>query len=744
VASLLPLNVSGHQLAVAAVPSGLVQLDTSTLKAVAAISLTAGATGLDLVDGSPQLQRDRNLLSQPTLYVATGAARLETVTVGIDGTLTDQGGFPMPGPITDVRWDRATNMVHVLGKVRDGTPTVYVVEPRDNSIFADAALPYEPVAWVLDSQPNDPGTDRQRILAFAQTGVMVAVDTGSNAFAWRLPGLVAGALLAGLLYLLAMLLFRRRSVGVIFAILLSIDGLLFQQSRIAMNDVYVALFAVAAFVVLAYMLGSRATGLRALAEGLLLPPLMGLLFGLALASKWPGLYAMAGAALIVLLRSGLGRWLALAGMVALTGVFGFQALADNPADLTFLVLMIGLTVALGVGIVRAGPIARPAPGEGPRWVDPRWRRGVPFVWVMGTMLLLPFAVYVASYIPWALSAAGGAQLYAGWPPGHTGQTFLDLQSAMYKYHNEWRFPHGASSPWWAWPFDLKPIWGYLESFLNGSQATVLGAGNPFLFWLAVPAAGFGMWQAWRRRSAALGFVAICLLALWLPWARIDRVAFNYHFYVAVPFAFLLLAYFLAELWDGASARTWLLARASVTVVLFAPALMWLGAGPLCAAAGVGSANAADAVCAAPLSSIPAWVGPWLVGALVASALIWRLLRPQWLVVGFLGAAGVAFAGLYPALAAWAIPNGLPSTYQGLLPTWDVGFQFASNQEPVALTPILGLGTLAVLVATAAITAVAMLRARPRPEPTGAPGAGTGPGRLRRSLRAILPYSSTTR
>jgi 4-amino-4-deoxy-L-arabinose transferase-like glycosyltransferase len=183
---------------------------------------------------------------------------------------------------------------------------------------------------------------------------------------------VAGALLAGLLFLLAMVLFRRLSVGLIFAALISMDGLIFGRSRIAGVDVYLALFIVAAFLVLAYLLQSRPEGRRAVAETLLLPPLMGLLFGLAIATKWPGLYAIGAAVLIVLLRSTPGRWLALAGMLGLTAVFGYQALDGRPPNATFALLMVGLTVLLGVGIVRAGP----ASTDGPRWVNPRWRAGL--------------------------------------------------------------------------------------------------------------------------------------------------------------------------------------------------------------------------------------------------------------------------------------------------------------------------------------------------------------------------------
>ncbi len=68
-------------------------------------------------------------------------------------------------------------------------------------------------------------------------------------------------------------------------------------------------------------------------------------------------------------------------------------------------------------------------------------------------------------------------------------------------------------------------------------------------------------QAFRRRSLALALILIGVrCASGSPWARIDRAAFQYHYYTSLPFVILALAYFVAELWHGPSRRTWLLAR----------------------------------------------------------------------------------------------------------------------------------------------------------------------------------------
>jgi hypothetical protein len=198
--------------------------------------------------------------------------------------------------------------------------------------------------------------------------------------------------------------------------------------------------------------------------------------------------------------------------------------------------------------------------------------------------VIPLGLYVVSYLPWA--AVESHQIVAGWPPGHTGQTLLDLTKSMYDYHNTLSSAHPASSPWWAWAFDLKPVWFYEEGFAGRTSASIYDAGNLVAWWLAIPAMAFVAWQAFRRRSAALALIAIGFAVQWISWARIDRAAFQYHYYTSLPFLFLALAYFLAELWHGTSRRIWLLARLSAAAAVLGPFGLWLFHRPLCAIARV--------------------------------------------------------------------------------------------------------------------------------------------------------------
>ncbi len=91
-----------------------------------------------------------------------------------------------------------------------------------------------------------------------------------------------------------------------------------------MNDVYTGLFIVAAYFVFAWLWIEPRRPRWAFWT---LLPVIGVLLGLALASKWVAAYAIGALGILILVRSALGRVVLIAGMVFLTGVLGWMAMA---------------------------------------------------------------------------------------------------------------------------------------------------------------------------------------------------------------------------------------------------------------------------------------------------------------------------------------------------------------------------------------------------------------------------------
>jgi hypothetical protein len=153
--------------------------------------------------------------------------------------------------------------------------------------------------------------------------------------------------------------------------------------------------------------------------------------------------------------------------------------------------------------------------------------------------------------------------------------------------------------------------------------------------MGIPAMAFVAYQAFKRRSLPLALILIAFLCQWVSWARIDRAAFQYHYYTSLPFLFLALAYFIAELWHGPSRRTWMVARVAAVFALFAPILLWIIRLPvLCRVAGVESVNAGSQACngnpgnleVTPSAAALAIVG--VVTLIVLVKLLFDLTRPR--------------------------------------------------------------------------------------------------------------------
>ena len=110
----------------------------------------------------------------------------------------------------------------------------------------------------------------------------------------------------------------------------------------------------------------------------------------------------------------------------------------------------------------------------------------------------------------------------------------------------------------------------------------------------------------------------------MSWARIDRAAFQYHYYTALPFVILALAYLVAELWHGPSRRTWLAVRLAGAAAIVAPAALWLFSRPLCAVVGVERVNPGSQACPAVIPDLvltlrtAGLLGVVVVGAIVIS------------------------------------------------------------------------------------------------------------------------------
>ncbi|MEG0803608.1 MAG: phospholipid carrier-dependent glycosyltransferase, partial [Pygmaiobacter sp.] len=313
---------------------------------------------------------------------------------------------------------------------------------------------------------------------------------GMNPLGWRIAGAVFGVAMVPVFYLLCRRLLKKRRWSAFATTLFALDFMRFTQSRIATIDVFVVFFILLATY---FMLWSMQTMLRRGSKAALVPiALSGAAFGLACASKWTGLYA--GAGLAVLYFSALyARWEILCA------------------------------------------------ASGKEAAKPRFKKDFWIALCAGAafFVLVPIALYLLSYLPYFLRKDEFFGLHELW----------ECQKVMFRYHSTLTATHPFQSAWYSWPFIGRPVWYYMGTMLPaGTAASIAVLGNPVVWWGGLCGMVALALQAVRGRQTAEGSVVlISFAAQLLPWVFVSRAVFLYHYFACVPFIVLALTLTLMRL-----------------------------------------------------------------------------------------------------------------------------------------------------------------------------------------------------
>lgn len=357
---------------------------------------------------------------------------------------------------------------------------------------------------------------------------------GDDPFGWRFAGVVAGVLTAVLTFLLARRLLRDTPSGwwlsLLAPVLLLADGLFIAQTRIAMLDAFLVLFATAALYVLVVHRQRRRDGADVGPRGPSLRVLAGVLLGLALAVKWSGLLAIGAAGL--------------------------------------------LTIGWEVGDARRrGQLLELVP------------RGAA---VVGSLVLVPALVYGASWLPWLAeyentSTAGcddqdaRPEVDCDFTAGERVAGLVRHHRDMLNFHLGLEATHNYRSDPLGWPVLARPVVYYWTTCSEedasagptedpetgevvpacevpvGDAGEILAVGNPALWWgwlLLTPLLVGG--TALRDRRSAVPLVA--WLSTWLPWLAVSRTAFLFYMAPAVPMLAIGVPIALQRLGSGVQVR----------------------------------------------------------------------------------------------------------------------------------------------------------------------------------------------
>lgn len=382
----------------------------------------------------------------------------------------------------------------------------------------------------------------------------MAAFGADSAFWWRASTALAGTVAVFLLTLVGRRLFGSTVLAVVAGLLFAVDGNAIVMSRVALLDNWIMLFALVGFwfVLLdrdwsARALERRFAEARAAGRDPHFGPVIwarpwvitaGAAFGAACAVKWSGVWFLAvfGLYLVVV-----------------------DALARRRAGLGFWV---------------SGAVLKQAPAT--------------------FLLLVPMAiaVYLASWTGWfatdggydrhwAEEAGNAATGWLSWVPAPL-QSLWHFHQSAYSYHVGVQSPH----PWQAnpltWLLMIRPTNMYYADGVSGCGGdcveSIIGIGNPLIWWAAAAAVGYLLYRLVRYREWAVGAILAGVAAGYLPWlGYLGRTVFQFYSIVFEPYTLLALVFVFGLVLGSRDDPRWRRERGIRSVAIFLVAVLLVSA-----------------------------------------------------------------------------------------------------------------------------------------------------------------------
>jgi dolichyl-phosphate-mannose-protein mannosyltransferase len=301
---------------------------------------------------------------------------------------------------------------------------------------------------------------------------------GYNEFGWRFSAALVGSISVVLMYFTAKKLFNNQMLSIFATVLILADGLHLVHSRTALLDIFLLLFiqiAVLAFLSNKYWL-------------------TGLALGLAIATKWNGLYLLLLLALLVLILD--FRW------------FRYLGYENSIARVISKKLLTRFT----------------------------------------QFAVIPLITYVTSWTGWFVSSVG-------WDRNWSSNPFKSLWHYHYEilnFHTTLTQPHPYEAGPLGWLIMRRPTSFFYETSedcgVSKCSQEVLALGTPILWWAATIALLATIWLWIRKGDFQAGILLAVIGALYLPWFLFpERTMFTFYALTFQPFLLLTLVYLLSKI-----------------------------------------------------------------------------------------------------------------------------------------------------------------------------------------------------
>jgi dolichyl-phosphate-mannose-protein mannosyltransferase len=345
--------------------------------------------------------------------------------------------------------------------------------------------------------------------------------TGSlhSTFSYRWTNAVFGSLLLPLVARLAYQLMPSISFAFLATLFISLDGLFLVDSRYALNNIYLIFFGLLGqlFILLASKANVRNR------QGWLLTA--GISFGASIACKWNGFSFLFGIYILIIIAK---IWVAIDEDIQIKNNSVLARLAKISATE-----------------------------------------------IIPHLIVLPIITYSLLWIPHLIQ--------------NPTPNFIDVQWSIFNYHEQvgnGSEIHPYCANWYTWPLLMRPLAYHFEEDQPNHYYDVHAMGNPLLWWLALAAIFASIWIViinYRWRSLSSGesifnrlvvnqsalapiqtanlrdltvpiFIVVNYLVNLLPWIKVTRCLFIYHYMGAVLFAIMGLAWWV-DLWLRSNSKS---------------------------------------------------------------------------------------------------------------------------------------------------------------------------------------------
>jgi len=293
---------------------------------------------------------------------------------------------------------------------------------------------------------------------------------GMSTFSYRIMGVIAGALMIPVMYILAKKMFKKSKWGLLAGILMTFDCFHFVQTRMGTVDSFLVLFIMlSALFMYQYIDLSKNAKLKDKLRNLFLS---GLFIGLSISVKWTGLYAGLALALIFF------------------GYTIYKNFIKKEKDEDLLKIILSCFIFFG---------------------------------------LIPVTIYILGYILFP-------NVVGYYDNSITG--IINQIKDMFGYHSGLTEKHDFSSDWYTWPIMYKPVWYYVNYLGGNIKSTIVGIGNPIIWWSGAIASIFILIMSFLKKKKNYLFILLFIVCTWLPYLFIGRDMFMYHYFPTLPFVML--------------------------------------------------------------------------------------------------------------------------------------------------------------------------------------------------------------